>query len=191
MLFLNDDVEAIHPDWLERMVEYSSLPLIGAVGVRLEWPEGLVQHCGLGLRGFGLAPPGDTYEVLAGFERSSSGPNGLLEYTHERAAVTGACLMAPRALLERLGGWDLRFPLDYGDVDLCLRIWQSGRRVVVIPSTVLLHHQSATREFVASVEGSGRFKRRWARSFPDGDRWHHPAFGAFRDGVLDLADDSF
>ncbi|MBV8914478.1 MAG: glycosyltransferase, partial [Acetobacteraceae bacterium] len=166
VLFLNDDVEVVQADWLERMVECAGLPLTGAVGTRLVWPEGLVQHCGLALRGFGVGPPGNAYEVLAGHELSSAGPGRLLLHTHERAAVTGACLMAPRELLLRLGGWDCRFPLDFGDVDLCLRIWESGRRVLVMPSVSLRHRQSATREFVADHEGLSRFKRRWEPFFP-------------------------
>jgi len=191
VLFLNDDVEAIDPDWLVRMVEQASLPGVGVVGARLEWPEGLVQHCGMALRGLGHGPPGNTYETFAGFEPSSPGPEGLLRYTHECAAVTGACLMTPRNLLRELGGWDVRFPLDFGDVDLCLRSWTAGQRVLVMPSVSLRHHQSATREFLASHEGLHRFQRRWLRRFASGDRWHHPAYDALRDGVLALPNDCF
>jgi hypothetical protein len=60
-----------------------------------------------------------------------------------------------------------------------------------MPSVVMRHHQSGTREFVASEEGLHRFKRTWAPLFPYGDRWHHPAYSAFRDGVLALLGDHF
>jgi GT2 family glycosyltransferase len=191
LLFLNDDVEALHTDWLEQMVEQASIRDVGGVGARLEWPEGLVQHCGMALRGLGSGPTGYTYETLAGHEPDTPGPDGLLLYTHECAAVTGACLMIPRDVLDDLGGWDLRFPLDFGDVDLCLRVWASGRRVVVVPSVRLLHHQSATREPTVGHEDERRFKQRWLRTFPNGDLWHHPSYRPFDDGVLPLPGDGF
>ena len=44
---LNDDIEVVTPDWLERLVMYSSLPGIGAVGAKLLFGDGRLQHVGV------------------------------------------------------------------------------------------------------------------------------------------------
>ena len=47
LLFLNDDTEVMTADWLEAMLEYSQQPDIGAVGAKLLFPDGGLQHVGV------------------------------------------------------------------------------------------------------------------------------------------------
>ncbi len=92
------------------------------------------------------------------------------------SAVTGACLVMPSALLEELRGWDERFRIDFGDVDLCLRAIEAGRRVVVEPRARLLHHVHATQgQNPHDEDDARRFLDRWAAAYADGDPWYHPA----------------
>jgi GT2 family glycosyltransferase len=127
LLFLNDDTEIITPDWLECMLEYSQQPGIGAVGVKLLFPDGRIQHVGVVLLD---GDPCHPYYANGGTEMGYWAGNYL---TRNTSAVTGACLMTPADLFHELGGFDEGFPLNYNDVDYCLRVLGNGKRVVLKP----------------------------------------------------------
>ena len=190
VLFLNDDVEALDPSWLERLVEGVHSPGVGVVGPRLLLPSGLVQSCGLDLRRLDVKGAGVS-DLFAGLEGDSTGPFDVLVSPHERAAVTGACLLIRRSVLTDVGGWDERFPLDLNDADLCLRVWEAGLRVLVVPTAALVHRESATRVHMPSREAARRFQLRWASRYPDGDPWSHPGFSGGNEPVLPLPNDGF
>jgi GT2 family glycosyltransferase len=189
VLFLNDDVEALEPDWLERMVEQSDLPGAGAVGVRLRWPEGPLQHCGMALHGLGAGTPGTPGHLYVSLESGSTGPDDLLAFPRECGAVTGACLMVSRAALERIGGWDDSYRLDYGDLDLCLRLREDGGRVVIVHTVTMRHRESASRAAYPRHADWRRFRARWAPAYPEGDPWVHPAYPPGSEPSLPLPDD--
>jgi len=65
--------------------------------------------------------------------------------TREVTAVTGACLAVRRAVWDELGGFDLRFPVNYNDIDLCLRAGRAGYRVLLEAQAILLHDEAQTR----------------------------------------------
>jgi len=141
LLFLNDDTEVIHADWLHEMVMWASRPEIGAVGAQLLYYDRTIQHAGviLGLSGFA----GHLFQHLR--------PNtwtifGLPMWYRDHLAVTGACLMMRREVLEQVGGWPEDLPLCGNDVVLGLRINQAGYRVVYDPFVRLYHHESATHK---------------------------------------------
>jgi O-antigen biosynthesis protein len=139
LLMLNDDMEVVTPDWIERLVMYSSFPGIGAVGGHLLFGDGRIQHVGVMLRG-GL--PGHLYR---GFSGDYGGYANTVRVANNYSAVTGACLMTPRATFDQVGGLSLQFPLSFNDVDFCLKVRAIGQRVVYDPDAVLFHFESSSR----------------------------------------------
>jgi GT2 family glycosyltransferase len=156
LLHLNDDVEPLETDWLERMLELLLQPGVGIVGTKLLYPEGLVQHAGV----FFADTIGPT-PVGRFSTRTAHGDDGHLVLPRNCAAVTGACLMISRTTHERLGGFDERIAIEYGDVDLCLRARMHGLRVAWTPEAVLLHHESVTRRDTPHPKDKALFETRW------------------------------
>lgn len=169
--FLNNDTEAIHPDWLAEMVAQLAAQgeRAGAVGAKLLWPNGLVQHAG----------------VLVGTQQLASHIGnqwmdeepGYLDNNRlavQRSAVTAACLLTPRALFLALGGFDATsFPVAFNDVDYCLRVRAAGKKIVWTPWARLWHKESASRGADTSPMDQARMRRE-IRSFRQ--RW-----GAYED----------
>ncbi len=139
LLMLNDDMEVVTPDWIERLLMYSTFPGIGAVGGHLVFGDGRLQHVGVMLRG-GL--PGHLYR---GFSGDYGGYANTVRVANNYSAVTGACLMTPRATFDQVGGLSSQFPLSFNDVDFCLKVRAIGQRVVYDPDTVLFHFESSSR----------------------------------------------
>jgi GT2 family glycosyltransferase len=140
VLFLNDDMSVIEPRWLSQMVGWARLPGVGAVGARLLFPDGSVQHGGvvLGLRK-GLT-------AFRGLPGGDSGYLALAKVTRDCTAVTAAAMLTPRALFLELGGFDEEtFAVSYNDVDYCLKLGDAGYRVVYCGEAELYHHQGFTR----------------------------------------------
>jgi O-antigen biosynthesis protein len=140
LLLLNDDMEVATPNWIERLVMYSQIPEVGAVGGRLLWEDGRLQHAGILFENGGY--PGHIYRGFSGEFRGYS--NNVL-VAQNYLAVTGACLMTPRDAFEEVGGLSTAFPVNYNDMDYCLKLRASGRRVVYDPDTVLYHFESSSR----------------------------------------------
>ena len=140
VLFLNNDTEVQTPEWIETMVGLAEPDGVGAVGPLLLYPNGSVQHAGvvLGLRG-------TADHIMRGFPATADGYAGSLSCTREVSAVTAACMLMRRRLFIELGGFDEHFATHYQDVDLCLRIRRSGRRILYTPRAVLRHYEGATR----------------------------------------------
>jgi GT2 family glycosyltransferase len=155
VLMLNDDMDVITPEWLERLVMYSSFPGIGAVGARLFFGDGRLQHVGVMLRD---AQPGHLYHGYLGGHR---GYANVVRVAGNYSAVTGACLMTPREVFEEVGGLSLEFPLSFNDIDYCLKVASIGQRVVYDPDTMLHHYESSSRSSQVSGWELERFRARW------------------------------
>ena len=139
LLLLNDDIEVVTPSWIERLTMYSGRPDVGAVGARLLWEDGRLQHVGVQFEG-GL--PGHPYR---GFSPDFKGYANAVRIARNCLAVTGACLMTRRELFEELGGLTTTLPLNYNDMDYCLKLSANGCRVVYDPDAVLYHFESSSR----------------------------------------------
>jgi O-antigen biosynthesis protein len=142
ILHLNNDVEALTPGWLEDMAGWLTLPGTGVVGAKLLYPDGTINHAGIGLsRDDGLA------HVL--FEKEPVDDLGHLFLPHaarDVAAVTGACLLTRTDLYRQLNGFDeAKLQVAYNDVDYCLRAKAANYRSVYTPQAVLRHIGSASR----------------------------------------------
>ncbi len=156
LLLLNDDIEVATPNWLERMVMYSAHPGIGAVGGKLLWEDGRLQHAGIRFEG-GL--PGHPYRGFAG---DFSGYGNAVRIARNCLAVTGACLMTSRELFERVGGLSRTLPVNYNDVDYCLKLHSQGERIVYDPDLVMLHFESSSRSMEVEEWERERLCERWS-----------------------------
>jgi glycosyltransferase involved in cell wall biosynthesis len=155
LLLLNDDIEVITPDWIERLVMYSGFPGIGAVGAKLLYEDGRIQHAGVMTR---HASPG---HLFRGFGGDYGGYANVVRVANNYSAVTGACVMTPRKLFMEVGGLSPAYPVNFNDVDYCLKIQSTGQRVVYDPDTVLYHFESSSRSSDVSDMELELFQRRW------------------------------
>lgn len=139
-LFLNDDVEATESGWLEQMLGLSMLPNVGCVGARLLFPDGTIQHAGIVLDGQKLEP-NHIYMHL----NPSDVDDPIASSCSEFSAVTGACLLISAHDFMEVGGFTPELPLNYNDVDLCLKVATVGKSSVSCNFTNLIHRESTTR----------------------------------------------
>jgi len=141
LLFLNNDIEIIHPDWLDELISQTQRPEVGQVGAKLLFPDSTVQHAGVtvGMTGFA----GHPFWRMPDTGRWT--PFGLPDWTRDFLAVTSACVMLRREVWEALRGFDERFIVVGSDVDLGLRTVAMGLRVLYTPHAKLFHHESASR----------------------------------------------
>ncbi len=175
LLFLNNDIEMVDSGWLEPLLSWASRPDIGAVGAKLLYPSGGLQHGGVVV---GLA--GSTAHVDRGAGKDDPGYLQRLGSTHEVSAVTGACLAVERAKFNAVGGFDAQnLPVELNDIDMCLRLEERGWRTIFTPQSVLIHHESASRG--TSTAHSQKYEReravfrdRWSGRLRD-DPYFHPA----------------
>jgi GT2 family glycosyltransferase len=178
LLFLNNDVEAINPDWLETMVKHALRPEVGIVGAKLLYADDTVQHAGIVVGMGGVAG-----HVHLRFPRGADGYMQRLQLTHNCAAVTGACMMTRRTVFEQAGGFDESFVLAFNDVDLCLQVQALGYRVLLTPEAELYHLESKTRGYEDTPEKQARFSReyrlfvtKWGKYLKSGDPYYNPNF---------------
>ena len=139
VLLLNDDVEPINRDWLDAMLEYAHQPQIGAVGAKLFYPDGRLQHVGVAVGVCGVAA-----HLLHQHPGGTQGCGGIAVSVRNCSAVTGACLLTRRQVYDEAGGFDEVLALDFNDVDFCLRVRRAGYRIVFTPHARLFHHESAS-----------------------------------------------
>ncbi|MFK7989417.1 MAG: glycosyltransferase [Sandaracinaceae bacterium] len=159
VLLLNNDTVPTRVGWLAQMAGWLARPDVGAVGARLLYPDGRVQHAGvtIGVHG-GLAD-----HLLHGTAGDDDGYLGLGRLARDTAAVTGACLLTHVALYREMDGLDeTRFGVDYNDIDYCLRLQGVGKRVVYAPEAELVHHGSASRGGVVNPSEKTHFIERHA-----------------------------
>jgi GT2 family glycosyltransferase len=140
LLFLNDDIEVIEPDWLTHMVAQFAQKDRGVVGARLLYPDRRIQHAGVILGFGGVAGHG-----AVGLGAEDAGYYGRLKLSCEVSALTGACMAMSRELFEEVGGFSARhLQRTFNDVDLCLKARTKGKVNIYTPLATLIHHESAT-----------------------------------------------
>lgn len=138
---INNDIEALHGGWLDEILAQLIRPNVGAVGAKLLWPNGMVQHGGI-LLGVGNVA-GHFGNRLAEADWGDHGRNQLAQQV---SGVTAACLFLRKSDFEAVGGMDAAaFPVAFNDVDLCLKIRAAGKAIVWTPHAKLLHAESASR----------------------------------------------
>jgi GT2 family glycosyltransferase len=184
VLFMNNDVEAVRPNWLSRLRSLAGRTDVGAVCPLLLYPGGepnlhdRVQHGGV-LVGFGGAAD-HAFKGIKAFDEDGgrhTGYNCSLNVVRDFSAVTGACLMMRRSVFAATGGFDEKLRVGFNDTDLCLRTGALGYKVLYDGHTMLYHHESATRRpanLLVHEEDSLVFVRRWARIIAEGDDFYSP-----------------
>lgn len=151
---VNSDVEVISENWLEEMVGHALRPEVGAVGARLYYPDGRLQHGGVVLGIGGVA--GHSHKYLPGDQQ---GYMGRAQVVQNVSAVTAACLLVRRETYEAVGGLDESLAVAFNDVDFCLRLRTRGLLNVWTPYAELYHHESLTRGPEDTLEKRRRFER--------------------------------
>jgi GT2 family glycosyltransferase len=175
LALLNNDLEVIEPGWLREMVSHSVRREVGAVGAKLLYPDGRVQHAGVV-----TGPNGSVAHLLRFAGGDDPGYGAQLALTRSLSAVTGACMVLRRSVFEEVGGLDEHLAVTFNDIDLCLRLRDHGYRIVWTPAAQLFHLESATRgvdtdgEKQARAIGEWEFMRRRWGSVLDIDPYHNP-----------------
>ena len=181
LLLLNNDILIRHADWLANMVAQAVRPEVGAVGARLLYENGTIQHAGV-ILGVGAIEPvaGHVYERVAA---DAPGHLNHLRIARNMSAVTAACLAMRRTVFDEVGGFDEKnLPVAFNDVDLCLKVGQRGYQIICTPQAELTHLESLSRGSDLRPEAIERFrrdiahmKRTWGRRL-DNDPHYGPNF---------------
>jgi O-antigen biosynthesis protein len=166
ILLLNNDTEVINGEWMSAMLEYSQRDEVGAVGGKLLYPDGRIQHAGV-IVGLGGAAA-HSHRLL---DSRLPGYNGWTVNVMNFLAVTAACLMIKRELfLEEMGGFLPEFDPAYQDVDLGIRLYEAGYWNVFTPYARLYHFESATRfssrnkeKLTRDEENAEKLRKKWSK----------------------------
>ena len=172
LVFLNNDTEVMTSDWLTALLEHAQQPDVGAVGARLLYPDGRIQHAGVVLGIGGLAA-----HVLRGLPNDpiawNSYSRSLVAVPRECGAVTGACMMVRADVFREIGGFEEKLSVAFNDIDLCLRLRQRGYRVIYTPFARLSHTEYGTRGPCHPREDEIYFRSTWARELEKGDPYYN------------------
>jgi glycosyltransferase involved in cell wall biosynthesis len=141
LCFVNNDIEVTDGDWLREMASHGVRPDVGAVGAKLLYPDGHIQHAGVVVGLGGVA--GHAFKSLV---RNHPGYFGRLCVTHEVGAVTAACMLTKASSFWQVGGFDAEnLAVAFNDVDYCLKLREAGQRIIMTPFACLIHAESASR----------------------------------------------
>ena len=185
LLFLNNDTEVIHHDWLDEIVRWANRPEIGVVGAKLLYPDGTIQHAGIVV---GLE--GHASHVFSGMQEGSSGPYGSVEWYRNYSAVTGACMALRRDVFDQIGGFSEEYRLVFSDVEICLRAIKAGYRNVYTPYAKLIHHEGKSRASYMPYEDLQLGYSHFKIMVENGDPYYNPNIShAVRKPTLKRADE--
>jgi len=155
ILFLNDGIEPMEPDWLTIMAEHIQRDEVGAVGPQLLNPNGTIEQAGTVVGVNHTAQP-----AFHAFPAEHPGTNRQLQVTRNCSAVSSACMLTRREVLQQMGGFDASLGGTLADVDLCLKIRQAGYLIVYTPFAKLCWHEVPSDEI--DVKGEAIMRERWA-----------------------------
>ncbi len=175
LLFLNNDTEVITPNWIEEMLGICQDKDVGAVGAKLLYPDGLIQHAGVFVQGKGAG------HLNSNLNQNDPGYFSTAITTHELSAVTGACMMVKCSIFEKVGGFTEQLAVAFNDVDLCLKIRALNKSIIYTPRAKLYHYESLSRGYETTPEKQLRFHKEtarlnylWPEYFVNGDPFLNP-----------------
>lgn len=180
LVFVNDDVAPLSPDWLGFLAAHVLRKEVGAAGAKLLYPSGAIQHAGVAIG------------IVDGAGHPGRGTFGRpwwpwLDFTRDVSAVTGACLAIRTDVFREAGGFSESFPVNYNDVDLCLRLRKAGYRVVIEPRALLRHDECRSRPGRTTAQERELFYDLWGEQLDAGDPFYHPLLAVDREDLA-LAD---
>jgi GT2 family glycosyltransferase len=156
LIILNDDIEVLADDWIERMLAHFEKPHVGVVGGKLLYPGLTIQHAGVVMCG------GDPEHVRRGAARDDLGYAFSTCCARNYLAVTGAMAMVRARDFWSVGGYSEDFPIDFNDIDFCLKLHEAGRLAVYEPGAELIHYESVSVVKPPRPQDHARFHKRWA-----------------------------
>jgi len=178
LLFLNNDIEIITPNWIEEMLMYSQRNDVGAVGIKLYFSNRTIQHAGVA-----LGVEGTAAHIYYGAPYNFAGYMGKLHIAQNLSAVTAACMMVRKQIFEEVGSFEPEFQSSYNDVDLCLRIRKAGYLVVWTPYAEAYHLESRSRGYNTNSDKKRKlvremdlFKTKWKKVIAEGDPYYNRNF---------------
>lgn len=169
LVFLNDDTEIVTKNWMDRILMFTDLDGVGAVGVRLNFEDGRIQHAGV------MARTVPQHRARGAIHPYYGLMGGLQVCTHNCSLVTGACLGIRRDIFFEVGGFSIDLPLSYNDVDLCFKLIHEGYRNVLDMHTTLFHFESSTRDETVHHHEFERLRHRWLTALAS-DFYDNPVF---------------
>jgi len=176
ILFLNNDTEIVNEDCLEELLGYCMRDDVGAVGARLYYEDGTIQHAGVIVGLGGIA--GHTF---VGYPHDALGYFGRIQMAQDYSAVTAACMMVKKSVFDEVQGFDERYAVAFNDVDFCMKIREAGYLIVYNPYAELNHYESKSRGYEDTEEKVQRFnseimlfKTRWSDFLEKGDPYYSP-----------------
>ena len=161
LIFLNNDIEVISPNWIQTMLEHAQRSEVGAVGCKLLYPDKSIQHTGVIL---GLSPDpvtGVAGHIYRGLHYGDIGYFGLLDTIRNYSAVTAAAMMVRTTHFIEVGGFNEDLAVCYNDVDFCLRLRDKGYLIVYTPYAELYHYESVSRGHEINVNEAHYMLKKW------------------------------
>lgn len=153
LLFLNNDVKVITPGWIKEMLGVCQRPEVGAVGVKLIYPDNTIQHAGCVIGIGGIAG-----HMFVDMPANRTGYLHKASILQDMSAVTAACMMMKKTSFEEAGGFTEKLSVAFNDVDLCLKVRKNEKLIVYDPYVQLYHMESKTRGAEDSTEKVRRFQ---------------------------------
>jgi GT2 family glycosyltransferase len=177
LLFLNNDTMPL-PGWLDMLVEeIEAHDRAGAVGAKLLYPDGSIQHAGVA-----IGHDGWPHHLYAGLP----GEHPAVNRGKRVVAATAACLLVRRDVWRQLEGFDTAFFNGYEDIDFCLRMGERDWEVRYCPESTVYHLESVTRWKDGTdhhgEHNSRLYAERWSDRVQPDDFEHYLA-----DGMIEVS----
>ena len=150
LLFLNPDCSFSSGTLKEILMHLRADPMVGMAGGVLVTPDGVEQAGGRRavptpwrsfVRAFGLSRYAKRWPRL--FFDFNLHKLPLPDGPVEVEAISGACMLVKREVLAQVGTWDEEYFLHCEDLDWCMRLRQSGWKVLFVPSATITHARGA------------------------------------------------
>lgn len=178
LLLLNNDVEILTEDWMEEMLSHCQRDDVGAVGCKLLYPDNTIQHAGIGIGLGGIAN-----SMFVGMDSKYHGYMHRANLQMNYSAVTAACMLVKKSVFEKVGGLTEQLTVAYNDVDLCLKIGETGYRIVYTPYAMAYHYESKSRGLENTPAKKARLEKEsaymwehWGEILEKGDPLYNPNF---------------
>lgn len=176
LLFLNNDMEIISVDWMERMLSNCQREEVGITGAKLYYPDQTIQHAGVMIGLGGIA--GHAFSRQLGID---PGYFARAVCQQNLSAVTAACMMVSKSDFEAVEGFDETLAVAFNDVDFCLKVRHLCKKLVVYdPGVELFHYESKSRGAEDTPQKQKRFHQeivRFAEKWEEdlkGDPYYNP-----------------
>ena len=172
---LNNDTEIITENWLEKMLGFCQREDVGAVGAKLYYPDGTIQHAGIIVGARTVAA-----HVFRGISKEEQGYFGRENLIQNMNSVTAACIMTKRSIYKEVGYMNEEFAVAFNDIDFCLKIRNTGKLIVYHPFVELWHYESKSRGDDNAPEKLERFQKEinlfletWKDKLSTGDEYYN------------------